>query len=65
MRIVIDASRNRSGGAIAYLKNFIKNLNLKNTNVKEIIIFSQKEILKQIQVLLLVPRIHDSRGGST
>ena len=48
MRIVIDASRNRSGGAIAYLKNFIKNLNLKNTNVKEIIIFSQKEILKQI-----------------
>ena len=48
MRIVIDASRNRSGGAIVYLKNFIKNLNLKNTNVKEIIIFSQKEILKQI-----------------
>jgi len=48
MKIVIDASRNRSGGAVAYLKNFIKNLNLKNTNVKEIIIFSQKEILKQI-----------------
>ena len=47
-RIVIDASRNRSGGAIAYLKNFIKNLNLKNTNVKKIIIFSQKNILKQI-----------------
>jgi glycosyltransferase involved in cell wall biosynthesis len=48
IRIVIDASRNRSGGAIAYLKNFLKHLNLKNTNVKEVIIFSHKNLLKEI-----------------
>ena len=47
-KIVIDASRNRSGGAIIYLKNFIKHLNLENTQVKEIIIFSHKDILDQI-----------------
>lgn len=46
--LVIDASRNKSGGAITYLKNFIKHLNLKNTNIKKIIIFSQKNILNQI-----------------
>lgn len=46
--LVIDASRNKSGGAISYLKNFIKYLNLKNTNIKKIIIFSQKNILNQI-----------------
>ena len=46
--LVIDASRNKSGGAIAYLKNFIKHLNLKNTKIKKIIIFSQKSILNQI-----------------
>jgi glycosyltransferase involved in cell wall biosynthesis len=47
-KIVIDASRNRSGGAIIYLKNFIKHLNLENTQIKEIIIFSHKDILDQI-----------------
>ena len=46
--IVIDASRHRSGGAITYLKNFLKHLNLKNTKIKTIIIFSHKNILKQI-----------------
>ena len=47
-KVVIDASRNKSGGAIIYLKNFIKHLNLDNTQIKEIIIFSHKDILKQI-----------------
>ena len=47
-KVVIDASRNKSGGAIIYLKNFIKHLNLDNTQINEIIIFSHKDILKQI-----------------
>ena len=47
-KLVIDASRNKSGGAIIYLKNFIKHLNLENTKIKEIIIFSHKNILDQI-----------------
>jgi glycosyltransferase involved in cell wall biosynthesis len=46
--IVIDASRNRSGGAIVYLKNFLKHLNLDKTNIKQIFIFSHKNILNQI-----------------
>jgi len=46
--LVIDASRNRSGGAIVYLKNFLKYLNLKNTKIDKIIVFSQKKILNQI-----------------
>lgn len=45
--IVIDASRNKSGGAINYLKNFIKYLNLNKKNIK-IILFSHKSILNQI-----------------
>ena len=48
LTLVIDASRNKSGGAVTYLKNFIKCLNLKDTNIKKIIIFSQKNILNQI-----------------
>lgn len=48
IKIVIDASRNRSGGAIIYLKNFIKNLNIKKTNIKTVIIFSHKYILNQL-----------------
>ena len=47
-KVVIDASRNKSGGAIIYLKNFIKHLNLDNTEIDEIIIFSHKYILDQI-----------------
>jgi glycosyltransferase involved in cell wall biosynthesis len=45
--IVIDASRNKSGGAINYLKNFIKYLNFKKKNIK-IILFSHQYILDQI-----------------
>jgi glycosyltransferase involved in cell wall biosynthesis len=48
INIVIDASRNRSGGAIIYLRNFLKHLNIKDTKIKKIIIFSHKNILKQI-----------------
>ncbi len=48
IKIVIDASRNRSGGAIIYLKNFIKHLNIKKTNIEKIFIFSNISLLKQI-----------------
>tara|TARA_B100001093_G_scaffold506114_1_gene564505 strand:+ start:4005 stop:5150 length:1146 start_codon:yes stop_codon:yes gene_type:complete len=48
IQIIIDASRNKSGGAIAYLKNFIKHIDLSKTKIKKIIIFSHKKILKQI-----------------
>ena len=47
-KIVIDASRNKSGGAIVYLKNFLKYLNLTNTKIDKIIIFSHKSVLNQI-----------------
>ena len=46
--LVIDASRNRSGGAIVYIKNFIKNLNLNSTKIEKVILFSYKGLLKQI-----------------
>ena len=46
--LVIDASRNRSGGAIIYIKNFIKNLNLNSTQIEKVILFSYKNLLKQI-----------------
>lgn len=46
--LVIDASRSRSGGAIVYLKNFIKNLNLSSTKIEKVILFSYKDLLDQI-----------------
>lgn len=46
--LVIDASRNRSGGAIVYIKNFIKNLSLHSTKIEKVILFSYKGFLKQI-----------------
>ena len=46
--LVIDASRNRSGGSIIYLINFIKNLNLETTKIEKVILFSYKGLLKQI-----------------
>ena len=46
--LIIDGSRNRSGGAIVYLKNFIKNLNLNSTKIEKVILFSNKSLLKQI-----------------
>jgi glycosyltransferase involved in cell wall biosynthesis len=46
--LVIDTSRNRSGGAIVYIKNFIKNLNLNSTKIEKVILFSYKDLLKQI-----------------
>ena len=58
-KIVIDASRNKSGGAIIYLKNFIKHLNIKNTEIKEIMIFSHENILDQIpNRSFLIKRTH-------
>jgi glycosyltransferase involved in cell wall biosynthesis len=46
--LVIDASRNRSGGSIVYLINFIKNLNLDFTKIEKLILFSYKSLLKEI-----------------
>jgi glycosyltransferase involved in cell wall biosynthesis len=46
--LVIDASRNRSGGSIVYLINFIKNLNLDFTKIEKVILFSYKSLLKEI-----------------
>jgi glycosyltransferase involved in cell wall biosynthesis len=46
--LVIDASRNRSGGSKVYLINLIKNLNLNSTKIKKVILFSHKSLLKQI-----------------
>jgi hypothetical protein len=46
--LVIDASRNRSGGSIVYLINFIKNLNLESTKIEKIVLFSYKGLLNQI-----------------
>lgn len=46
--LVIDASRNRSGGSIVYIKNFIKNLNLNSTQIEKVILFSYGNLLKQI-----------------
>jgi glycosyltransferase involved in cell wall biosynthesis len=48
INIVIDASRNRSGGSIIYLINFIKNLNLETTKIEKVILFSYKSLLKKI-----------------
>jgi glycosyltransferase involved in cell wall biosynthesis len=48
INIVIDASRNRSGGSIVYLINFIKNLNLDSTKIEKVILFSYKDLLKKI-----------------
>ena len=46
--LVIDASRNRSGGSIVYLINFIKNLNLEKTKIEKVILFSYKGLLRKI-----------------
>lgn len=46
--LVIDASRNRSGGAIVYIKNFIKHLNLEKTKIDKVVLISYKKLLKQI-----------------
>ena len=48
INIIIDASRNRSGGSIVYLINFIKNLNLESTKIEKVILFSYNDLLKQI-----------------
>tara|TARA_Y100000389_G_C17464492_1_gene524390 strand:- start:385 stop:1530 length:1146 start_codon:yes stop_codon:yes gene_type:complete len=46
--IVIDASRNKSGGAIVYMKNFIKHIKIESTSIEKIILFSYKNLLYQI-----------------
>ena len=46
--LVIDASRIRSGGAIIYIKNFIKYLDNKEINAKKIVLFSYNSLLKRI-----------------
>ena len=46
--LVIDASRNRSGGSTIYLINFIKNLNIETTKIEKVILFSYKDLLRKI-----------------
>ena len=46
--LFIDASRNRSGGSIVYLKNFIANFDFAKTNINKIIICSYKTLLEQL-----------------
>lgn len=48
MKLLIDASRNRSEGAISYLKNFVENFDCKNTKIDEIVICSYKNLLNQL-----------------
>ncbi len=48
INLVIDASRIRSGGAIIYIKNFIKYLDNKEINAKKIVLFSYNSLLKRI-----------------
>jgi glycosyltransferase involved in cell wall biosynthesis len=46
--LIIDASRNKSGGAINYIKNFIEHLDISSTKIKKVIIISDKNLLKKI-----------------
>jgi glycosyltransferase involved in cell wall biosynthesis len=48
MKLLIDASRNRSGGIVHYLNNFIKNFDIKKTKIDEIIVCSYKSLLNQL-----------------
>ena len=48
MKLLIDASRNRSGGIISYVKNFIRNFDFKKTNIKEIVICANRNLLSEL-----------------
>ena len=48
MKLLIDASRNRSGGAIIYLKNFITHLDFNKSSITEIIICSYNDLLNKL-----------------
>ena len=48
MKLLIDASRNRSGGIISYVKNFIRNFDFKKTKIKEIVICANKNLLNEL-----------------
>ena len=46
--LFIDASRNRSGGAVVYLKNFLKYFDFKKTKIEKIIVCSYQELLDEL-----------------
>ena len=48
MKLLIDASRNRSGGIISYVKNFIRNFDFKKTKIKEIVICANNNLLSEL-----------------
>ena len=45
----VDASRNRSGGSVVYLRNFFNYFDFKKTRIKKIIICSNKNVLQELQ----------------
>ena len=46
--LFIDASRNRSGGAIVYLKNFLNYFDFKKNKIEKIIVCSYQELLDEL-----------------
>ena len=48
MKLAIDASRNRSGGAIRHLVELLKNINPNTSGITEVHLWSYKKLLDQI-----------------
>ncbi len=48
MKLLVDASRNRSGGIISYIKNFVRNFDFKKTKIDEIVICTNRNLLSQL-----------------
>tara|TARA_B100002019_G_scaffold293340_1_gene320239 strand:- start:10572 stop:11690 length:1119 start_codon:yes stop_codon:yes gene_type:complete len=48
MKLLIDATRNRSGGIISYVKNFIRNFDFKKTKINEIVICANRNLLNKL-----------------
>ena len=48
MNIAIDATRNRSGGAIVHIVNILKHFNLDNSSINKIHLWSYEKLLNEI-----------------
>ena len=61
MNVAIDASRNRSGGAIVHLVEILKNFKLVKSSINELHIWAPIEINNSLKQLKLEPNIfiHD------
>ena len=44
----IDASRNRSGGAMVHLKNILEKISIQNYSIKKIHVWSYKKLLDEL-----------------